>query len=111
MINSLFRIDGCKAFCLDYCCCGAPCRKRTRLAWWTCSEPHGLCRLCTGTGGTCWTGRRHRILQGRVPKSSLCWTHLAESYPSDLAVKAALWLSRSADHVELAHLHILGCPQ
>ena len=108
MLNVLLQDDRCQAFCLDYCCFGAPWRKRTRLAGWGCSEPRGLCRLCTGVGGKCWTGKRHRILQGSVPGSSLCWTHLAEAYPPALATQAAAWLARSADALELSHLQQLA---
>eukprot|EP00974_Lingulodinium_polyedra_P065392 6323253-Lingulodinium_polyedra.AAC.1 len=106
-LRALLELPSANAFCLDYCCFGAPWRKRTRLAGWHCSEPLGLRRLCTGHDGKCWTGKRHRLLQGSVPGSSLCWTHLAEAYPVALAAAAGRWLAQAADQRHLLRLQQL----
>ena len=54
-----------------------------------------------------FSGRPHIVLKGKVPGTSVNWTKHAEPYPAELAQALARWVCRSADQLDLCHLHRL----
>ena len=69
---------------LDFCAYGTPWRKRTKLmfAW---VDLRVLAHICTSKHGICdFTHKKHQVLEGKKPGTSICWTAIAEPYPRSL---------------------------
>ena len=69
-----------KFFRTDFCAYGTPWRKRTRFI--TSSRLAGTKRLCDRQ-------HTHRVLRGRSKQHGLCWTKVAEPYPTKLCTLLA----------------------